>query len=95
VKSRELKSPSLLFQVTVIQADAADETAIKTVCEEAIQEEGRLDVFFANVRNLVLWQYRAYWGIQAGIVSVAPILEITSEQFMNTFRVNSLSFVFS
>jgi NAD(P)-dependent dehydrogenase (short-subunit alcohol dehydrogenase family) len=58
VKSRE--SQSLLFQVTVIQADAADETAIKTVCEEAIQEEGRLDVFFANVRNLVFGSTEAY-----------------------------------
>jgi NAD(P)-dependent dehydrogenase (short-subunit alcohol dehydrogenase family) len=39
------------FQATTMQADAADETAIKTVCEQAIQEEGRLDVFFANVWN--------------------------------------------
>ena len=36
-------------QVTTEQADAADETAISGVCELALREEGRLDVFFANV----------------------------------------------
>lgn len=38
-------------QVTTIQADAADEAAISGVCKQALQEEGRLDVFFANVRS--------------------------------------------
>ena len=37
------------FQVTTQQADAADESAISGVCELALREEGRLDVFFANV----------------------------------------------
>jgi NAD(P)-dependent dehydrogenase (short-subunit alcohol dehydrogenase family) len=37
-------------RVTTIQADAADEKAIIGVCERAVKEEGRLDVFFANVR---------------------------------------------
>ena len=36
-------------QVTTQQADAADETAISGVCELVLREEGRLDVFFANV----------------------------------------------
>ena len=35
--------------VTTIQADAADEKAIASVCKQALAEEGRLDVFFANV----------------------------------------------
>ena len=39
------------IQVTTEQADAADEDAIVAVCKQAIQEEGRLDVFFANVRS--------------------------------------------
>lgn len=38
-----------VLQATVQQADAADEDAIKSVCEQALKEEGRLDVFFANV----------------------------------------------
>jgi hypothetical protein len=37
-------------QVTVIQADAADDKAILDVCSQALREEGRLDIFFANVR---------------------------------------------
>jgi NAD(P)-dependent dehydrogenase (short-subunit alcohol dehydrogenase family) len=39
-------------QVTTIQADAADEAAISAVCQRALKEEGRLDVFFANVLAL-------------------------------------------
>jgi len=41
-------------QVTTLQADAADETAISSVCERALKDEGRLDVFFANVRCMKL-----------------------------------------
>ena len=37
-----------------MQADAADEQVIKEVCEKAVKEEGKLDVFFANVRNNLL-----------------------------------------
>ena len=36
-------------EVTTVQADAADEQAIKDLCARALEEEGRLDVFFANV----------------------------------------------
>ena len=43
------------MQVTTIQADAADEAAISGVCKQALQEEGKLDVFFANVRRLLLF----------------------------------------
>jgi hypothetical protein len=39
----------LCFQVTTIQGDASDETLISDVCKRSIDEEGRLDVFFANV----------------------------------------------
>ena len=38
-------------KVTVIQADAANESAVQDVCNRAMEEEGRLDVFFANVCN--------------------------------------------
>jgi hypothetical protein len=44
-------------KVTTLEADAADETAIAGVCNRALKEEGRLDVFFANVcshRTLLL-----------------------------------------
>lgn len=39
-------------KVTVLQADAADEKAIAGICKQALDEEGRLDVFFANVRPI-------------------------------------------
>lgn len=35
-------------QVTTLEADAADEAAISGICEQAIKDEGQLDVFFAN-----------------------------------------------
>jgi len=36
-------------KVTTVQADAADEAVIKNICEQALKDEGRLDIFFANV----------------------------------------------
>jgi NAD(P)-dependent dehydrogenase (short-subunit alcohol dehydrogenase family) len=62
-------------KVTTIEADAADDAAISGVCKQAMQEEGRLDVFFAN----------------AGIATRFLMSETTSETFMNTMRVNTLS----
>ena len=38
-------------QVTVIQGDAADETAIQGLVSRVVKEEGHLDVFFANVSS--------------------------------------------
>jgi len=69
----EIKYPDV--KVTTIQADAADEQAISSVCEQAMQEEGRLDVFFAN----------------AGIASRDTLANTSTETFMNTMRVNTLS----
>jgi hypothetical protein len=40
-------------KATVIQGDAADEATISGLCKRALQEEGRLDVFFANVLSSV------------------------------------------
>ncbi|KAI0633466.1 NAD-P-binding protein [Trametes polyzona] len=62
-------------KVTTIQADAADETAIANICKQTLQDEGRLDVFFAN----------------AGISTTQPISATSAEQFMNVMRVNALS----
>ncbi|KAI8994046.1 NAD-P-binding protein [Trametes punicea] len=62
-------------KVTTIQADAADESAVSNMCKQALQEEGRLDVFFAN----------------AGISSEQLLSAISAEQFMKLMRVNALS----
>ncbi|KAI0779637.1 NAD-P-binding protein [Fomes fomentarius] len=62
-------------KVTTQQADAADEDAVSRICKQALQDEGRLDVFFAN----------------AGIATATPLWDITSKQFMEVMRVNALS----
>jgi len=62
-------------KVTIIQADASDEKAIQDVCNQAINDEGKLDVFFAN----------------AGIVNTSLFTNLTAEEVSNMFRVNSLS----
>ncbi|KAF8638076.1 hypothetical protein AX16_010708 [Volvariella volvacea WC 439] len=62
-------------KVTGLQADAADENAISSVCSRVLEEEGRLDVFFAN----------------AGIATKDTLHNTTAETFMNVMRVNALS----
>ncbi|OSD04092.1 NAD-P-binding protein [Trametes coccinea BRFM310] len=62
-------------KVTTIQADAADETAVVNICKQALQDEGRLDVFFAN----------------AGISTAQPIADTSADQFMKVMKVNALS----
>ncbi|KAF5317406.1 hypothetical protein D9611_003930 [Ephemerocybe angulata] len=62
-------------KVTTVQADAADEKAISGLCEQALREEGRLDVFFAN----------------AGWASRDTLHNTTAEIFMEAMRINALS----
>jgi len=62
-------------KVTTIQADAADEKAISGVCAQAREEEGKLDVFFAN----------------AGVATSNHLHDTSAETFMNSLRVNTLS----
>lgn len=68
-------SMSVSLQITVVQGDAADNTTITSLCQRAISEEGRLDVFFAN----------------AGIAAASLIQDITPKAFMEMMRVNVLS----
>ncbi|KIJ51436.1 hypothetical protein M422DRAFT_158636 [Sphaerobolus stellatus SS14] len=62
-------------KATVIQGDAADEELVKGVCKRATDEEGRLDVFFAN----------------AGIATGKPLHSITADQWQEIMRINTLS----
>jgi len=62
-------------KVTTIQADAADDAAISGVCKQALRDESKLDVFFAN----------------AGIPSNDTLENATAETFMKVMRVNALS----
>ncbi|KAG7098653.1 hypothetical protein E1B28_000569 [Marasmius oreades] len=62
-------------KVTTDAFDCASEKHIVALCEQALKEEGRLDVFFAN----------------AGIGTRDVLANISSETFMETMRVNTLS----
>lgn len=55
--------------------DAADETAVKGVVDEAVERYGRLDVFFANA------------GISGGH---AAFEGVEGEEFMRVMRTNGL-----
>ncbi|TFK44815.1 hypothetical protein BDQ12DRAFT_708656 [Crucibulum laeve] len=69
----EKKYPDV--KVDVVQADAADEAAIKDLCEKAMRDEGRLDVFFAN----------------AGWASRDTLQDTSVKTFMESMRINALS----
>ena len=90
-----LKAAYILSQVTTQQADAADETAISGVCELALREEGRLDVFFANVSVFfsICFGFTNVARNQAGIASKDALADTSVETFMNVMRVNTLSYV--
>ncbi|KAL2175375.1 uncharacterized protein P884DRAFT_228534 [Thermothelomyces heterothallicus CBS 202.75] len=73
---REINSLWPKVDVHTRKFDAADETAVKEVVDDALARYGRLDVFFAN----------------AGIVGPhAVFTDIDADDFMNVLRVNSLS----
>lgn len=78
-----------------MQADAADESAISGVCTQALREEGRLDVFFANVCPAlpVLHPPTLNLVCKAGVASKQALADTSSENFMNSMRINALSYV--
>ena len=75
---REIESLYPGVDVHTRQFDAADEVAVKSVVDDAIQRYGRLDIFFAN----------------AGIVGQPKIFtDISREDFMETLKTNTLGLV--
>lgn len=59
-------------KVTTRECDAADEEAVKGTIQQALNDEGRLDVFFAN----------------AAIATAAPLASTETEDLQETLRVN-------
>lgn len=57
------------------EVDAASDSAVQGVIDEAMNEYGRLDVFFAN----------------AGVASGDRLQDESAESFMNMMRINALS----
>ncbi|KAF1941817.1 NAD(P)-binding protein [Clathrospora elynae] len=72
---RELEALYPAVSIHTKQFDAADEDAVKAICQEALDTYGRLDIFFAN----------------AGISSGKVFWEEDSKGFMNVMRTNALS----
>lgn len=61
--------------MTTISADAADSQVIESLCNRAVKEHGRLDVFFAN----------------AGVASIAPLDATDPADLADIFRINIVS----
>lgn len=55
--------------MTTLAADAADDAAIAGVCKQALQEEGRLDVFFANVTRSAMMHPRGRTDVMVRLAS--------------------------
>ncbi|KAJ4353233.1 uncharacterized protein N0V89_004960 [Didymosphaeria variabile] len=72
---REIESLYPGVEIHTRQFDAADEPAVKTVVDEALQKYGKLDIFFAN----------------AGISSRKVFWEEDTDGFMKMLRTNTLS----
>ncbi|KAF2204879.1 3-oxoacyl-reductase [Delitschia confertaspora ATCC 74209] len=72
---RELEQLYPEVDIHIRTFDAADEEAVQSVVQEALDKYGRLDVFFAN----------------AGISSMKVFYESTGEEFMKMMRTNTLS----
>lgn len=73
---KELNSLYPSVDIHTRQFDAGDEASVKKVVEEALQNYGRLDVFFAN----------------AGISSGKIFTETSSDEFMRMMRTNTLRY---
>jgi NAD(P)-dependent dehydrogenase (short-subunit alcohol dehydrogenase family) len=60
-------------EVHTRQFDAADESSVKAVVDDAVKSYGRLDIFFAN----------------AGVIGQPKIFtEISADEFLATLRTN-------
>ncbi|GJE97369.1 NAD(P)-binding protein [Phanerochaete sordida] len=62
-------------RVSLVEADVADEDAVKRLCDRALAETGRLDVFFANAGTFD--------------AKAASSDQISSTAFFDTLRVNA------
>jgi NAD(P)-dependent dehydrogenase (short-subunit alcohol dehydrogenase family) len=75
---RELASLYPKVEVHIRKFDAADEESVKAVVNDAIEQYGRLDIFFAN----------------AGIVGQHKLFtDISAEEFLSTLNTNVVRLV--
>lgn len=60
-------------QVTIVKGDASDDGVVSSLCQKALDEEGRLDVYYAN----------------GAICTWKPLVDTSFEDFMSTIKINS------
>ncbi|KOS22538.1 3-oxoacyl-reductase FabG [Escovopsis weberi] len=72
----EINSLHPKVDIHIWRFDAADESKVKAVVDDALQRYGRLDVFFANA------------GISG---SLSDFTKVSAEDFMDIMRINTLS----
>ncbi|KAI7942595.1 hypothetical protein MJO28_012622 [Puccinia striiformis f. sp. tritici] len=71
----KLKSLNPNIGLSTISGDASEENLVRSICQKAIDEHGRLDVFFAN----------------AGVAGSAPISQTSYETSERVMRINTMS----
>ncbi|WVQ74174.1 hypothetical protein IAR50_003767 [Cryptococcus sp. DSM 104548] len=78
---------------TFLQADAADPKAISSLINQALEEEGRFDFFFANAGVVQVAKMQA--GKNGSLMSfIRPVEAVEEAEFDEVMRVNALgSFV--
>ncbi|KAA1105613.1 hypothetical protein PGT21_013276 [Puccinia graminis f. sp. tritici] len=72
---KHLKELNPKIGLSTISGDAAEESVVRSVCQKAMDEQGRLDVFFAN----------------AGVVGAAHIGKTSYETSERVIRINTMS----
>ncbi|RKF45066.1 Levodione reductase [Golovinomyces cichoracearum] len=77
VHKREIASLYPLVEIHTRKFDASDENAVKAVVDDAIKLYDRLDIFFANAGSVGHLKHFA---------------SISSEEFLNTLKINVLRF---
>ncbi|ODN94661.1 2,4-dienoyl-CoA reductase [Cryptococcus wingfieldii CBS 7118] len=90
--------PSLLSSLTTtyprtkftfLQADAADPTAISSLINQALSEEGRFDFFFANAGVSQIAKFEA--GKNGSLMSfIRPVEAVEEAEFDEVMRINAL-----
>ena len=76
-------------QVDWVHADASDAAAIENLVKQAMDEEGRLDFFFANAGIVQPLSEKRHKGRNIFAERVAT--ETPVDEYMKVMRVNALS----
>ena len=80
----------LIRQITHVVADAASAKAISALVNQAVNEEGHLDFFFANAGFTMLPKFRQ-GDVQDQLKGGARrLVDVPEEEFTEVMRINAL-----